>query len=197
MPRPRTFDEVAVVRAARDSFWARGYAATSVEDLSKSTGLGKGSLYSAFGDKHALFVRALTEYSSAALDHVTAQLRQTGVPAFARLSEHVRAMASQAVADVDRRGCLMARSAAELGGGDADVDRIVGDALGRWRDELVDCVIEAQADGDIGPDVDPAALATVLLAHIRGFESLIKSGLPPALLAAAADALLALVAARR
>jgi TetR/AcrR family transcriptional regulator, transcriptional repressor for nem operon len=197
MARPRTFDEGAVVRAARDRFWAGGYAATSVEDLSASTGLGKGSLYSAFGDKHALFVRALAEYSAAALDHATAQLRRTGVPAFERLSAHVRAMAAGAVADVDRRGCLMAKSAAELGGSDADVDRIVGDALRSWRDELVDCVIEAQADGDVASDVDPGALATMLLAHIRGCESLLKSGVRADLLTAAAEQLLVLVAARR
>ena len=50
MARPRTFDEQEVVAAARDEFWERGYAATSVDDLTAATGLGKGSLYGAFGD---------------------------------------------------------------------------------------------------------------------------------------------------
>ena len=40
----------------RDEFWERGYAATSLDDLMKATGLGKGSLYLAFGDKHQLFL---------------------------------------------------------------------------------------------------------------------------------------------
>ena len=59
---PATFDEDEVVAAARDEFWERGYAATSVDDLTAATGLGKGSLYGAFGDKHSLYLRALDDY---------------------------------------------------------------------------------------------------------------------------------------
>src|SRR6185312_14173543 len=62
VPRPRKFDESDVVAAARDEFWLRGYAATSVDDLTSVTGLGKGSLYGAFGDKHGLFMLALDDY---------------------------------------------------------------------------------------------------------------------------------------
>ena len=68
MPRPREFDEADVVAAARDEFWTRGYVATSVDDLTTVTGLGKGSLYGAFGDKHGLFLRALDDYITSALD---------------------------------------------------------------------------------------------------------------------------------
>jgi len=46
-----------VLRAARDEFWFYGYAGTSIDDVVAATGLGKGSLYGAFGDKHALFLR--------------------------------------------------------------------------------------------------------------------------------------------
>ena len=62
MARPRKFAEGDVVAAARDEFWTRGYAATSVDDLTAATGLGKGSLYGAFGDKHGLYLRALDDY---------------------------------------------------------------------------------------------------------------------------------------
>lgn len=185
-----------MVRAARDRFWRGGYAATSVDDLVRSTGLGKGSLYSAFGDKHTLYVRALGEYCAATLDRVTAQLQQTGVPAFDRLAAHVRATAADA-ADPERRGCMLAKSAAELGGTDADVDRIVDETLTRWRDELVDCVIEAQSDGSIASSVDPQAMATALLAQVRGFEVLGKAGVALAQLEAAAEQVLALANARR
>ncbi|MGH8920910.1 MAG: TetR/AcrR family transcriptional regulator, partial [Actinomycetes bacterium] len=57
MARPRKFDEQTVVRAARDQFWRTGYTATSLDDLMAATGLGRASIYAAFGDKHALFVR--------------------------------------------------------------------------------------------------------------------------------------------
>jgi TetR/AcrR family transcriptional repressor of nem operon len=66
MARPRQFDEERVLRAVRDQFWDAGYAATSLEDLMRVSGLGKGSPYAAFGDKHQLFLRALRSYTAIA-----------------------------------------------------------------------------------------------------------------------------------
>jgi TetR/AcrR family transcriptional regulator, transcriptional repressor for nem operon len=194
MARPRTFDEADVVEAAREQFWTRGYSSTSVDDLTAATGLGKGSLYGAFGDKHSLFVRALDDYCTTAVARVSAQLRQPGVPAIDRLANHVQAIVGDVIADADGRGCMMAKSSAELGGADLDVDRIVGDSLRRWRSDLVDCLVEAQGDGAITAEADPQALATMLLGLLRGLEVLRKGGVKPAQLRAAGQQILALVA---
>src|SRR4029079_1386104 len=123
--RPRTFDEHEVVAAARDKFWERGYAATSVDDLTAATGLGKGSLYGAFGDKHTLYLRALDDYISSSLGEVRASLRDPKRSAYERLAGHIRGQAKALVADKDRRGCLMAKSAAELGATDDAVEKKV------------------------------------------------------------------------
>jgi len=194
MARPRTFDEADVVEAAREQFWTRGYSSTSVDDLTAATGLGKGSLYGAFGDKHSLFVRALDDYCATAVARVSAQLRQPGVPAIDRLANHVQAIVGDVIADADGRGCMMAKSSAELGGADLDVDRIVGDSLRRWRSDLVDCLVAAQGDGAITAEADPQALATMLLGLLRGLEVLRKGGVEPAQLRAAGEQILALVA---
>jgi TetR/AcrR family transcriptional regulator, transcriptional repressor for nem operon len=194
MARPRTFDEADVVQAAREQFWTRGYSSTSVDDLTAATGLGKGSLYGAFGDKHSLFVRALDDYCTTAVARVSAQLRKPGVPAIDRLANHVQAIVGDVIADADGRGCMMAKSSAELGGADLDVDRIVGDSLRRWRSDLVDCLVEAQGDGAITAEADPQALATMLLGLLRGLEVLRKGGVKPAQLWAAGEQILALVA---
>jgi TetR/AcrR family transcriptional repressor of nem operon len=194
MARPRTFDEDAVVAAARDQFWNGGYAATSVDDLSVATGLGKGSLYGCFGDKHSLFMRALDDYSAHAMDRVVAQLRRPGVAAHDRLAGHVRAMVADIVADAERRGCMMAKSSAEFGATDADVDRVVSQSLTRWRDALVECIAEAQRDGTVSAAADPDALATMLLGLIRGLETLRTGGVEPSRIATAAEAALAMLA---
>jgi AcrR family transcriptional regulator len=194
MARPRTFDEETVVAAAREAFWNRGYAATSVDDLAEATGLGKSSLYGAFGDKHALFLRTLDDYCTTAVDEVEAQLRQPGVAAYDRLVGHVRSTVAGVVADTQRRGCLMSKSSAELGAADDDVDRVVGRSLSRWRTALVDCLDEAGRDGAISDGVDPQATATMLLGLMRGFEALRKGGVKPGQISAAADQALALIA---
>ena len=62
MARPREFDETAALDAAVACFWQRGYEATSVQELANKMGISAPSLYNAYGDKHALFVRALERY---------------------------------------------------------------------------------------------------------------------------------------
>ena len=62
MARPREFDEGAVLDAAVLCFWAQGYEATSVKDLVEHTGITAASLYNAFGDKRAIYQKALDRY---------------------------------------------------------------------------------------------------------------------------------------
>lgn len=193
MARPRTFSEGDVMDAARDQFWSGGYAATSVDDLTQATGLGKGSLYGAFGDKHALFVRALEQYSGDAVTRIRAQLNEPGVSAGDRLANHINAVAADIAADSERRGCMIAKSSAELGAADADVDRLVQRSLTVWRAELIEVIKAAQLQGVIASQRDPQALATVVLALLRGFEALRKGGAGPRQIRAAAAEALALV----
>jgi AcrR family transcriptional regulator len=193
MARPRTFDEHEVVAAARDEFWARGYAATSVDDLSAATGLGKGSLYGAFGDKRSIYLRALDDYISSSLDDVRASLRNPSLNAYERLADHIRGQARLLVADKGRRGCLMAKSAAELGATDEAVEKKVARAYATWRDELASCISEAQSDGTVDAKQNPQALAGALLAFMRGQEALHKGGAKPSQLKAAADEMVSLI----
>ena len=193
MARPRKFNEDDVVAAARDEFWDRGYAATSVDDLTAATGLGKGSLYGAFGDKHSLYLRVLDDYIASSLDEVRATLRDPAFSAADRLARHLRGQVKLLAADATRRGCLMAKSAAELGATDAVVEEKVQRAYATWRDELVACIKEAQRDGAIDARQRPAALAGTLLAFMRGQEALFKGGARPAQLKAAADEMVSLI----
>ena len=193
MPRPRKFDETDVVAAARDEFWLRGYAATSVDDLTSVTGLGKGSLYGAFGDKHGLFLRALDDYIGTALDVIRAQLRDPKYGAYDRLVRHIRAQVKAIAADKSRRGCMMAKSAAELSATDETVKQAVERAYALWMAELADCIKEAQRDGAIDKTRNPQALATTLLAFMRGQEALHKGGVKPAQIKAAAEQTIALM----
>ena len=193
MPRPREFDETDVVAAVRDEFWSRGYAATSVDALTSVTGLGKGSLYGAFGDKHGLFLRAFDDYIGNAMDGVRAQLRDPRYSAYDRLTRHIRAQTKEIAADKSRRGCMMAKSAAELGATDEAVERAVEHAYATWVAELASCVKEAQCDGTIDKKQNPHALATTLLAFMQGQEALHMGGVQPAQLKASAEQMIALI----
>lgn len=196
MARPRKFDESSVIAAAQDEFWTRGYAATSVDDLTAATGLGKGSLYGAFGDKHSLYLRALDDYVGTSMDTVRKELRDPARSAYDRIVRHLRGQARAIAADKELRGCMMAKSAAELSSVDNSVERVVERAYSEWHAELAACVAEAQRDGAIDKRTNARALATTLLAFMRGQEALHKGGAKAAQLKAAAEEMITLITVR-
>jgi TetR/AcrR family transcriptional repressor of nem operon len=193
MPRPRTFEEDDVVAAARDAFWRGGYTGTSLDELTTATGLGKGSLYGAFGDKHQLFLRALDGYCQAGTDAIREELRGPTEGAYQRLVDYIGALVALNVADTARLGCLMAKSAAELAGSDVEVREKVGAALTAMHTELARAIGDAQQEGTISPDADADQLASLVLTVLRGMEALHKSGLEDRVITGAVDQMLALL----
>lgn len=192
MARPRQFDEEKVVRAARNQFWSVGYHGTSVDDLSAVTGLGRGSLYGAFADKHELFLRALDSYNSEALEAWRTALSGPG-PARPKLEQHVRQVAQGITRDVDRRGCMMAKTAAELSSVDKAVAERIAAVVRGLHKTLQDCIAQAQAEGSLAADTDANGLASLLLAVLRGLEALGKAGATPDVINGAAEQALALL----
>lgn len=170
MGRPRQFNEEHVLAAARDQFWSAGYAGTSLDDLTAATGLGRGSLYAEFGDKHALFVLALDEYCTMMTDMVVTELRDSEGRAYDRLVRHIKSSTQTNVADTRRNGCLMAKSASELGVRDKPVSRRIKRMIDAYQAALVETIAAAQREGDIDKATDPKGLAALLLTVLRGME---------------------------
>jgi TetR/AcrR family transcriptional regulator, transcriptional repressor for nem operon len=193
MARPRKFDEAAVVQAARDQFWLRGFNGTSLDDLTDVTGLGRGSLYGAFTDKRSLFLRAIDDYSTALTGQVLADLRDPQERGRDRLVGHIHTVTKLLTADTKGRGCLMAKSAAEMGATDKEVARRVRKWLDSYQRDLAEAIRAGQRDGDIDPDADPDELALLILALLRGAEALRKGGMPPRAIIAVAKQAIALI----
>jgi TetR/AcrR family transcriptional regulator, transcriptional repressor for nem operon len=193
MARPRKFDEAEVVQAARDQFWLHGFNGTSLDDLTDVTGLGRGSLYAAFTDKRTLFLRALDDYATAMANQVFSDLRDPGRRGRDRLVNHIRSITKLLTADTKSKGCLMAKTAAEMGVTDKEVARRVRKWLDGYQRDLADAVRAAQRDGDIAAAADADELALLILALLRGAEALRKGGMPPRAIVAVADQAIALL----
>ncbi|WP_327657642.1 TetR/AcrR family transcriptional regulator [Streptomyces sp. NBC_00483] len=176
MARPRKFDEQQVLDTARERFWSGGYAATRMEDIAEATGLGKGSLYGAFGGKQELFHRVFDDYCGSAVKSASRQLSGDDAHAYARLSAHVYAVAASTAADTAHRGCLLAKGAAELAEHDRTVAERARATIEALRALLQDDIAACQRHGDIAADADPGELAALVLAVLRGIEALGKAG---------------------
>ena len=175
MARPRTFDEDDVIRSARNQFHRSGYAGTSLDDLCRVTGLGRGSLYSSFGDKHDLFLRSFELYCRDVVAEARADLGGPG-PALPQLEQHIRAVTQSTVADTKRVGCLLAKGSAELSGTDPAVADRALTTFTDLRLALADSIAAAQRQGDLAAEADPTRLAALVLAVLRGIEAVGKAG---------------------
>ncbi|MFJ3762138.1 TetR/AcrR family transcriptional regulator [Streptomyces sp. NPDC090080] len=176
MARPRKFDEQQVLATAREQFWARGYAATRMDDIAEATGLGKGSLYGAFGGKQDLFHRVFDDYCTSVVDATAQQLRGDDEDAYSRLSAHIHAVAAASAADTAQRGCLLAKGTAELAEHDRTVATRAHTAIETLHALLKDDIAACQRNGDLDADADPGQLAALVLAVLRGIEALAKAG---------------------
>ena len=187
VPRPREFDEDCVVAAIRQVFWDKGYAATSVDDLMRASGLGKGSLYGAFGDKHNLFLRVLREYN-AANDRMLHE-RLAAVPRGIDLvREFVRGPSCDS--ESARRGCLLANTTAELAASMPDVAAEARRSYDATAKVLTVAVERAQREGDVDPDADPGQIAHAVLAVQLGVVALGRTGMGVDALSAVAESAL-------
>jgi TetR/AcrR family transcriptional regulator, transcriptional repressor for nem operon len=120
MGRRRAYDTVAVVEAARDVFWQRGYELTSIADLEQRTGLDRSSLYNAFGSKQGLFEAALRSYLKEAIESRLGDMQQpdAGVAAIVAFFDGM-AQTFRAYPERARNGCLMVNTLGELGAQEA------------------------------------------------------------------------------
>lgn len=173
MPRPKGFDPTEVLDAAVGTFWRKGYAATSAQDLVDGTGLGRGSLYNTFSGKQQLFSQALRRYEETSATRVEEMLAAPGT-----IRARIRRVLMDVVDDeLDpsdaHRGCLAVNAALELGGIDDEVTARVRHNFERVEDAFHAEFAAAREQGEIGGD--PRALARFTLAAMYGLRVLGKT----------------------
>jgi TetR/AcrR family transcriptional regulator, transcriptional repressor for nem operon len=172
MARPREFDEGAVLDAAVLCFWTNGYDATSVKDLVAQTGITAASLYNAFGDKRALYHRALDRYVEGSIaDRIRRceELRPLeGVEAF--FEEIVR----RSLTDRDRKGCMLVNAALDVAPHDPAFRKVVAEVLFRIEAFFLGRIEAGQVDGTINRMLPAATLAQNLLGVLMGIRVLAR-----------------------
>ncbi len=160
----RRFDRDDVLDLAARIFWQQGFERTSIQDLEQATGLGRGSIYNAFGDKAALFQAALVRYAET---EGTGPLRQLDdADVFAGLSRMLHAIVERMDAPDRPRGCLIAATCA-AGGGGRPTEAQVAAGVRAMEDVLEAAFARARDDGRIAPGAEPRRLARFYCAVVQ------------------------------
>jgi TetR/AcrR family transcriptional repressor of nem operon len=164
--RPTEFDRQAALEKAMGLFWRNGYEATGLTDLTKEMGIGRQSLYNAFGDKHSLFVEAIKHYSSRNTQPLIGILQSPG-SGVSNIRKTLEAAVSFMTSG-DCCGCLVTNSIVELAPHDEEVAEVVRSALNRMEKAFKEAVDRAVESGEISADVDTQAMARFLNNTLHG-----------------------------
>jgi len=176
MARPRQFDEVKVIESLMTVFWEKGYEATSMQDLVAASGLLKGSLYGAFGDKHAMYLTALKHYDRTRMQAGIDMLNGDGSARqkIARLFDNVIDSTKRGVF---AGGCLLCNASLEMAATDKQIKSEVKTTIRRLKVAIMDALMAQIENED-----QAASLAAFIVSAYFGSRVLAKGGAPAAMI---------------
>jgi TetR/AcrR family transcriptional regulator, transcriptional repressor for nem operon len=169
MARPREFDLDSALDRAMETFWSKGYEATSLDDLCGATGLSRSSLYATFGSKRDLLLRSVDRYVVLRTPHIAAILAQP-IPISDAFAALARQFIDQIVAGPGRRGCFLGNCAAELPRGDRAALARVRQGLASTEATFRAALARAKAQGKLASGADVDVLARFLTAGFQGLR---------------------------
>lgn len=174
MGRPRDFDADEVLERAMLVFWEHGYEGASLTDLTAAMGIGRTSMYAAFGNKERLFAHVLQRYADGPASYGPRALLE---PTSRKVVAAVLEGAIEASTGPDSPpGCLGVQ--ASLAAGPQALD--VRDMLTAWRNagvrQLRDRLQRAVDEGDLPADADPEVLARYVVTVANGIAVQAASG---------------------
>ncbi|MFF4770600.1 MULTISPECIES: TetR/AcrR family transcriptional regulator [unclassified Streptomyces] len=164
--RPRGFDAEEALERAMRVFWEKGYEGAGLSDLTEAMGITRTSMYAAFGNKEALFRKALERYTRGPASYAA---RAVGETTAREVAEAFLAGAVGATTSPGRpAGCLGVQGALATG----EPGRPAREALAAWREDgvtlLRDRFRQAAGAGELPPTADPGTLARYLMTVANG-----------------------------
>jgi len=188
LARPREFDEEEVLTAIKDVFWQNGFEGTSYADLISASRLHKGSLYAAFGDKHALYLRALQTYDKNEVEGAVALLTNSDETFSINGRDRVNSLLTAVIDAVskhkDRRGCLLCNAAVDQAPHSKAVEKEVSNGLIRMQRAFEETIT------DEPNTVRRKEKANLINATYFGMRVMAKSGAPVTMMKQAREGLL-------
>ncbi|MDV3128023.1 TetR/AcrR family transcriptional regulator [Mycobacterium sp. 21AC1] len=183
--RPRAYNPEVALRDARDVFWRNGYAATSLDDLATGMGMNRPSIYAAFGDKRALYLRAVAEYAGVGQKTLTDALAAPS-PLRNGLYDLFRGARDFYLAD-DARGCFLLGTAVTEANRDPEVAAIIEATFAAFTAAFTARFERAAHQGELA-DHPPAVLAQIATAALNNLAVRTRSGASSEVLDALIDA---------
>src|ERR1700740_2250467 len=174
MARPKEVDHEGALRKAVRLFCRQGFAATSTDELMNVMGVGRQSMYDTFGDKRALFLKALEMYVTESVHSINVELEKPG-SALTAVQNALTTFAERNDLS-SAEGCMGLNAISEFGQRDADVTHITRNAARRQRQALMRVLTRAKNQGEFSSDADPESMADFFESTLAGIRMAAKAG---------------------
>ncbi len=174
MPRPREFDESVALEKAMETFWRRGYEDTSYDDLVSATGVSRYGLYTAFGDKHEMFLKALDQYIEEKRCQMMGPLMEKGA-SLPAIHYYFDVMKKNIKSPESRAGCMFCNAALELSAFDQQAAERVTRAFVEIKKLMKVALSNAKKKGELKTKKSPEALSDFLLGLMLGATSMVRT----------------------
>ena len=177
MARPREFDREQALNAAVETFWTHGFEGAGMESLTAAMGIGRQSVYGAFGGKKALYLEALQAYSAGNVAALVSVLRKARSPL---QGLKIVLLTPIELSGPERaKGCFGINALCEFGQSDAEVTAALSVSGRVLQAALLDLVREAQTRGEISSGIDPIAAAGLVQTLLSGIKVAARGGAAP------------------
>lgn len=166
MGRPREFDLDRALDCAIEVFWRKGYEGTSISDLTEAMGISPPSLYAAFGNKEALFRKALYRYVESRAEHWREALHAP--TARAMVERLLHGSADFLTTKSNPPGCLFVRSTMACHEAAGEIRCEMGARGAAGEVPLCERLERAKAEGELPADFDAADYARYIVTVMEG-----------------------------
>ena len=172
MAAKRNFNSDEAIAQVMDTFWRHGYKGTSLEDLSRATGLRKGSLHNAFGNKEDLFLLALERYAEL-FDFRPEEALNDADP-YRAIERFLNAVIARMSDPTNPRGCLSTYACMEWQDLPPQAAAKVTEELAKQERLLIKIIERGQQEGKLNTQQDARSLARFIIATTRGMAAMHK-----------------------
>ena len=175
--RPRAYEPDVALGKALELFRKEGFAATSLDDLSAATGMNRPSLYGAFGDKRALYIKSYGRYRDDARAAMLDIFRDE-MPIRKRLARIYAVALDIYLSGESPRGCFTVMTAASEAVFDPEIRAMVLEGFVELDKAFAACFRQAKEKGELGEGADPIALSQLASATIHTIAIRARAGVP-------------------
>ena len=182
MPSHCNFCTDTALERARNLFWKKGYAATSIQDLERELGIKRSSIYNTFGGKRQLYDRTLRDYQA-----LNQQLLRERLLSGGSVRTALTTLFAQATGLGEEdlpRGCYIVNAGSELAAVDAEMLDFVSGNREAFVSILEEALVGAQERGELAPNADTRLSANYLFIWYNGIRVSTQSAMPAEELAA-------------